>query len=105
MNKYFFLFRYYNFTLVNFKLYSIFLHVFVRVSFLFSVSAEKYENTCFDAKTNDFDKRTVCGAPVGWSKYKTVDASLQLLHYTNIRKIMSKYNEVKSKVKVTLRLL
>ena len=30
---------------------------------------EKDEKTCLNAKTNDFDQRTACGAPVRWSKF------------------------------------
>ena len=39
--------------------------------FLFSVSDGKIQKTYFTAKTNDFNLRTACGAPVCWSKYTT----------------------------------
>ena len=30
-----------------------------------------YDKTCFNAKTNNFNQKTACGAPVRWSKYTT----------------------------------
>ena len=47
---------------------------------------EKYEKACFNAKTNDFNQQTACGAPVRWSKY-TTPASLSL---SNLRDSISK---------------
>ena len=38
----------------------------------FPLLTEKYEKTCFNAKTNDFDPRTAYRAPVCWSKYTTL---------------------------------
>ena len=44
-------------------------------SFFFPFVTEKDEKTFFNTEINDFDERTVCGAPVCWSKYTKDDNS------------------------------
>ena len=38
---------------------------------IFPLVMEKYEKTCINTKTNDFDQRMACRAPICWSKYTT----------------------------------
>ena len=48
----------------------------------FLLMTEKKQITCLHAETNDFDRRTACGAPVCWSKY-TTNINLKSLAYSN----------------------
>ena len=76
------------------------LHVFVRLSFLFCylfpLVMEKYEKTCYNAKTcfnaeiNDFDQQMACGAPICWSKYTTTYSNNKyVLSYYKMRKLLA----------------
>ena len=52
--------------------YCMFLHVFVRLSFLFSLFCSVSDRKSrFTIKKFDFEQRTACRAPVCWSKYTT----------------------------------
>ena len=45
--------------------------LFVRFPFLFFVSDGKRQKKIY-AEANDFEQQTTCGAPIRWSKFKTI---------------------------------
>ena len=53
--------------------FACFCAAFFSFYFFFYVSDGKIQKTCLNAKTNDYDQRTECGAPVCQSKYTTTD--------------------------------
>ena len=47
------------------------------------------KKTCFNAKTNDFDQQTDCGAPICLSKYTTIHTGEILKEKKNLRTQLS----------------